>query len=73
MTGEPRKIGAVKSHDDGDRDNPIVCLGDRGLLLLRILSYLFGPGPLRTGELVVIGLLIFGLVWFRVWLRQRGA
>ena len=44
-----------------------------GLLLLRILSYLFGPGALRTDELVVIGLLIFGLVWFRVWLRQRGA
>lgn len=44
-----------------------------GLILLGILLYLFGPAALRTDELVVIGLLIIGLVCFRVWLHRRGA
>jgi hypothetical protein len=44
-----------------------------GLILLAILSYLFGPAALRVDELLVIGLLIIGLVCFRVWLRRRGA
>ena len=43
-----------------------------GLIVLGILLYLFGPAALRTDELVVIGLLIIGLIWFQVWLRQRG-
>jgi cytochrome b len=43
-----------------------------GLILLGILLYLFGPAALRTDELIVIGLLIIGLIWFQVWLR-RGA
>ena len=32
-----------------------------GLILLAILSYLFGPAALRVDELLVIGLLIIGL------------
>ncbi len=43
-----------------------------GLIVLGILLYLFGPAALRTDELVVIGLLIIGLIWFQVWLRRRG-
>ena len=43
-----------------------------GLIVLGILLYLFGPAALRTDELIVIGLLIIGLIWFQVWLR-RGA
>src|SRR6516162_8632070 len=42
-----------------------------GLIVLGILLYLFGPAALRTDELVVIGLLIIGLIWFQVWLRRR--
>jgi len=34
--------------------------------------YLFGPAALRTDELIIIGLLIIGLIWFQVWLRRRG-
>lgn len=37
------------------------------------LVYWFGPAALRTEELVVIGLLIIGLIWFQVWLGRRGA
>jgi hypothetical protein len=44
-----------------------------GPVLLGIPLYLFGPASLRTDELVVVGLLIVGLSWFRVWLRRRGA
>jgi hypothetical protein len=44
-----------------------------GLIVLGILLYLFGPAELRTDELIVIGLLIIGLIWFQVWLRRRGA
>jgi hypothetical protein len=44
-----------------------------GLIVLGILLYLFGPAALRTDELIVIGLLIIGLIWFQVWLRRRGA
>jgi len=44
-----------------------------GLILLGILAYLFGPAALRTDELIVIGLMIIGLIWFRIWLRRRGA
>jgi hypothetical protein len=44
-----------------------------GLIVLGILSCLFGPAALRTDELVIIGLLIVGLASFRVWLRRRGA
>jgi hypothetical protein len=43
-----------------------------GLIALAVLLYLFGPAALRTDELIVIGLLIIGLIWFQVWLR-RGA
>jgi hypothetical protein len=43
-----------------------------GLIVLGILLYLFGPATLRTDELIVIGLLIIGLIWFQVWLRRRG-
>ena len=43
-----------------------------GLIALGILLYLFGPAALRTDELIVIGLLIIGLIWFQVWLRRRG-
>jgi hypothetical protein len=43
-----------------------------GLIVLGILLYLFGPAALRTDELIVIGLLIIGLIWFQVWLRRRG-
>ncbi|MBO0716461.1 MAG: hypothetical protein J2P55_03875 [Rhizobiales bacterium] len=42
-----------------------------GLIVLGILLYLFGPAALRTDELIVIGLLIIGLIWFQVWLRRR--
>jgi hypothetical protein len=34
--------------------------------------YSFGPTALRNDELIVIGLLIIGLIWFQVWLRRRG-
>ena len=43
-----------------------------GLILLGVLLYLFGPAALRTDEVIVIGLLIIGLIWFQVWLRRRG-
>jgi len=43
-----------------------------GLILLGILLYLFGPSALRIDELIIIGLLIIGLIWFQVWLRQHG-
>jgi hypothetical protein len=43
-----------------------------GLIVLGILLYLFGPAALRDDELIVIGLLIIGLIWFQVWLRRRG-
>ena len=43
-----------------------------GLIVLGILLYLFGAAALRTDELIVIGLLIIGLIWFQVWLRRRG-
>jgi hypothetical protein len=42
-----------------------------GLIVLGILLYLFGPAALRTDELIVIGFLIIGLIWFQVWLRRR--
>ena len=42
-----------------------------GLIALAILLYLFGPAALRTDELIIIGLLIIGLIWFHVWLRRR--
>ena len=35
-----------------------------GLIALAILLYLFGPAALRTDELIIIGLLIIGLIWF---------
>jgi hypothetical protein len=43
-----------------------------GLVVLGMLLYLFGPAALRTDELVAVGLLIIGLIWFQVWLRRRG-
>ena len=43
-----------------------------GLIVLGILLYFFGPAALRDDELIVIGLLIIGLIWFQVWLRRRG-
>jgi len=43
-----------------------------GLIVLGIVLYLFGPAALRTDELIIIGLLIIGLIWFQVWLRRRG-
>jgi len=42
-----------------------------GLIALGIVLYLFGPAELRTDEVVIIGLLILGLIWFQVWLRRR--
>jgi hypothetical protein len=42
-----------------------------GLIVLGIVLYLFGPAALRTDELIIIGLLIIGLIWFQVWLRRR--
>ena len=43
-----------------------------GLIVVGILLYSFGPTVLRNDELIVIGLLIIGLIWFQVWLRRRG-
>ncbi|HEV3161597.1 MAG TPA: hypothetical protein VGZ89_16670 [Xanthobacteraceae bacterium] len=43
-----------------------------GLVVVGILLYSFGPAALRTDELIIIGLLIIGLIWFQVWLRRRG-
>ena len=37
-----------------------------GLIALAILLYLFGAAALRTDELIIIGLLIIGLIWFQV-------
>ena len=42
-----------------------------GLIVLGIVLYLFGPAALRTDELIIIGALIIGLIWFQVWLRRR--
>jgi hypothetical protein len=43
-----------------------------GLIALGALLHLFGPAELENDELVVIGILIIGLIWFQVWLRRRG-
>jgi hypothetical protein len=43
-----------------------------GLIVLGFLLYLFGPAALRMDEMIVIGILIIGLIWFQVWLRRRG-
>jgi hypothetical protein len=43
-----------------------------GLIVVGIFLYSFGPAALRTDELIIIGLLIIGLIWFQVWLRRRG-
>ncbi|HEY2244454.1 MAG TPA: hypothetical protein VGH47_09590 [Xanthobacteraceae bacterium] len=43
-----------------------------GLIVVGILLYSFGPAALRTDELIIIGLLMIGLIWFQVWLRRRG-
>jgi len=43
-----------------------------GLILLGGFLHFFGPAELETGELIVIGSLIIGLIWFQVWLRRRG-
>ena len=42
-----------------------------GLIVLGILLFLFGPAALRTDEMIIIGALIIGLIWFQVWLRRR--
>jgi hypothetical protein len=42
-----------------------------GLVVLANVLYWFGPAALRTYELVIIGLMIMGLIWFQVWLRRR--
>jgi Na+-translocating ferredoxin:NAD+ oxidoreductase RnfD subunit len=42
-----------------------------GLIVLGTLLYFFGPAALRTDELIIIGALILGLIWFQVWLRRR--
>ena len=42
-----------------------------GLIVLGILLFLFGPAALRTDEIIIIGVLIIGLIWFQVWLRRR--
>jgi hypothetical protein len=44
-----------------------------GLIVLGALLHLFGPAELENDELVVIGALIIGLIWFQVWLHRRGA
>jgi hypothetical protein len=43
-----------------------------GLIGLGVLLYFFGPAALRTDEIIIIGVLILGLIWFQVWLRRRG-
>ena len=43
-----------------------------GLIVVGVVLYLFGPAALRTDELIIIGALIIGLIWFQVWLRRRG-
>lgn len=43
-----------------------------GLIVVGIVLYLFGPAALRTDELIIVGVLIIGLIWFQVWLRRRG-
>jgi hypothetical protein len=43
-----------------------------GLIVLGALLHLFGPAELENDELVVIGALIIGLIWFQVWLHRRG-
>jgi len=43
-----------------------------GLVLVEILLYFFGPTGLRTDEIVVVGIVIFALICFRIWLRWRG-
>ena len=42
-----------------------------GLIVVGTLLYLFGPAAMRTDELIIIGLLIIGLIWFQVWLRRH--
>jgi hypothetical protein len=42
-----------------------------GLIVVGVVLYLFGPAALRTDELIIIGALIIGLIWFQVWLRRR--
>ena len=49
----------------------LITWGIIGLVVLANLLYWFGPELLRTYELVIIGLLIIGLIWFQVWLRRR--
>jgi hypothetical protein len=43
-----------------------------GLIVLGILLYFFGPAALRTDEIIIVGVLILGLIWFQVWLRRSG-
>jgi hypothetical protein len=43
-----------------------------GLILAGGLLHFFGPAELETAEMIVIGALIIGLIWFQVWLRRRG-
>jgi hypothetical protein len=43
-----------------------------GLIVVGIVLYLFGPAALQTDELIIVGVLIIGLIWFQVWLRRRG-
>jgi len=42
-----------------------------GLIALGVLLFLFGPTALRIDEMIIIGVLIIGLIWFQVWLRRR--
>ena len=42
-----------------------------GLISVGILLYVFGPSALRIDELIIVGLLIIGLIWFQVRLRRR--
>jgi len=42
-----------------------------GLISVGILLYVFGPSALRIDELIIVGLLIIGLIWFQARLRRR--
>ena len=44
-----------------------------GLIVLGILLFLFGPAALRTDEMIIIGVLIIGLIWFQVWAQLMRA